>query len=316
MNRRGWRFLRGRHPRRRAARTVPVGSRSPLLFLFLAIPVAYLLALVAFPVAYNVLMSLQDVNLGNIADLLRPFAGLDNYRAVMADPEFRKVFLNSLMFVGSNVVAQVGIGLAVALFFSQRFPWSQGLRGLLLAAWMLPALVVGALWKWLFATEYGVVNFVLIGLRLVPAPIHWLSDPSLSLASVTIANIWFGTPFSMILLSAAVAGIPLEPYEAAALDGAGPLQRFRYITLPALRPALLAVACLVTIYTMRAFDLIFAMTGGGPLDSSNVLPLFSYQFTFQQFSFGIGAAIGSFAFVIVFGVALLYVSTLKREATE
>ena len=109
-------------------------------------------------------------------------------------------------------------------------------------------------------------------------------------------------PFSMILVAAALTGIPLELYEAASLDGAGPFARFRYITLPAMRPALLAVACLVTIYTMRAFDLIFAMTGGGPLDSSNVLPLFSYQFSFQQFRFGIGAAIGTFAFVIVFAV--------------
>ena len=282
-----------------------------LLYVFLAIPLVYLLALVAFPVVYNILMSLQDVTLGNISTFIRPLVGFDNYREVLIDPDFRKVLLNSLLFVAANVIAQLGIGLAVALFFSQRFPGVHFLRGLLLAAWMLPALVVGALWKWLFATQYGVINFV----DRQP-PVHWLSDPSLSLTSVTIANIWFGMPFSMILISAALTGIPLEPYEAASLDGAGPFQRFRYITLPALRPTLLAVACLVTIYTMRAFDLIFAMTGGGPLDSSNVLPLFSYQFSFQQFHFGIGAAIGTFAFVIVFAVALLYVRTLRREAVE
>ena len=117
---------------------------------------------------------------------------------------------------------------------------------------------------------------------------------------MTLANIWFGMPFSMILIAAALTAIPQEQYEAAALDGAGAFARFRYITLPALKPTLLAVACLVTIYTMRAFDLIFAMTQGGPLDSSNVLPLLSYQFSFQQFQFGLGAAIGTFAFVIVF----------------
>jgi multiple sugar transport system permease protein len=160
-----------------------------------------------------------------------------------------------------------------------------------------------------------VVNFVLVVLGFVREPVHWLADPSLSLLSVTIANVWFGMPFSMILISAALTGIPLEPYEAAALDGAGPVQRFRYITLPALAPALFAVACLTTIYTMRAFDLILAMTGGGPLDSSNVLPLFSWQFTFQQFRFGIGATIGTFAFLIVFAVALAYVRTLNQEAT-
>lgn len=291
-------------------------ARSRLLYVFLTIPVAYLLLLVAFPLGYNIVMSLQEVTIGNIAHFARPFVGLDNYRAALADPDFRKVLINSLVFVAANVVAQVGLGLLVALFFAQRFPGVHVMRGLLLAAWMLPALVVGALWKWLFATQYGMVNFVLIALGLVRAPVNWLSDPSLALASVTIANIWFGMPFSMILIAAALTGIPLEPYEAAALDGAGPLQRFRYITLPALRPALLAIACLVTIYTMRAFDLIFAMTGGGPLDASNVLPLFSYQFSFQQFRFGIGAAIGCFAFVIVFAVALLYVRTLNKDAIE
>jgi multiple sugar transport system permease protein len=293
-----------------------VGSRSPLLYWFLAIPILYLVALVAFPVAYNVIMSLQEVTLGNLTAFARPWVGVDNYREVLADPDFRKVLVNSLLFVSANVIAQVGLGLVVALFFSQRFPGVHFLRGLLLAAWILPALVVGALWKWLFATEYGVLNFALIALGIVRGPVHWLADTSLALASVTIANIWFGMPFSMILISAALTGIPLDPYEAASLDGAGPFQRFRYITLPALRPALLAVACLVTIYTMRAFDLIFAMTGGGPLDSSNVLPLFSYQFTFQRFRFGIGAAIGTFAFIIVFAVALLYVHTLRKEAIE
>jgi multiple sugar transport system permease protein len=284
-----------------------------LLYVFLAVPVTYLVALIGFPVGYNILMSLQEVSIGNINQLMRPFVGLDNYRVVMSDPAFQKVFINSLLFVAINVVAQVSIGLAGALFFSQKFPGVQFLRGVLLAPWMLPALVVGALWKWIFATEYGVANFVLGNLHIIGAPVHWLSDTSMALLSVTIANIWFGMPFSMILIAAALTNIPDELYEAAALDGAGAGARFRYITLPAITPSLLAIACLVTIYTMRAFDLIFAMTQGGPLDASNVLPLFSYQSSFQRFKFGNGAAIGTFAFVIVFVVALLYVRTLNKE---
>ena len=133
---------------------------------------------------------------------------------------------------------------------------------------------------------------------------------------MTIANVWFGTPFAMILIAAGLTSIPEEQYEAASLDGAGPVARFVYITLPALWPTLVAVACLVTIYTMRAFDLIFAMTQGGPLDASNVLPLLSYQLSFQRFHFGVGAAVGSFSFIIVLAVAVLYVRTLRREAAE
>ena len=289
-------------------------SRSPLLYVFLWVPVGYLLAFVGFPIVFNLLASVQEVVIGNIADFWRPFVGFDNYLEVLADPAFRKVLVNSLIFVSVNVVAQVGIGLAVALFFAQRFAGAHWMRGALLAGWMLPGLVVGALWKWIFATQYGLANYALQSLSLVGAPVHWLSDPAVSLLSVIVANIWFGMPFSMILVAAGLTGIPGELYEAASLDGAGAFSRFRFITLPALGPTLLAVACLVTIYTMRAFDLIFTMTEGGPLDSSNVLPVLSYQFSFLRFHFGQGAAVGTFAFVIVFAVALLYVRTLGREA--
>jgi multiple sugar transport system permease protein len=288
--------------------------RPSLLHVFLLAPVFYLIALIGFPILYNIAMSFQEVTLRNLGQLLRPFVGLDNFRDVIADPTFRKVFVNSLVFVGVNVVGQVSLGLLAALFFAETFAGAHFLRGLLLATWMLPGLVVGALWKWMFASQYGVVNFVLETLHLTGAPVHWLSDPAVAMTAVTIAHVWYIMPFSMILIAAALTAIPQELYEAAALDGAGPLARFRYITLPALRPTLLAVACLVTIYSMRAFDMIFALTQGGPLDSSNVLPLLSYQFSFQQFKFGIGAAIGTFAVVFVFGVALVYVRTLKHEA--
>jgi multiple sugar transport system permease protein len=290
--------------------------QSPLLYAFLAGSMLYLLIFIGLPVVYTLVMSVQDVTLGNIADLIRPFIGLDNYRAALEDPGFRKVLVNSVIFVGVNVIAQVGIGLAAEMFFAQRFPGAHVLRGLLLSSWILPALVVGALWKWIFATEYGVANYLLSGLRLIGSPIHWISDPAVALSSVTIANVWFGTPFSMILIAAGLTGIAQEQYEAAALDGAGAFARFQHITLPALWPTLLAVSCLVTIYTMRAFDLIFVMTEGGPLDASNVLPLLSYQLSFQRFHFGVGAAVGSSTFIIVIAVAVVYVRTLRGEARE
>jgi multiple sugar transport system permease protein len=284
------------------------------MYVFLLAPVFYLIALIGFPLLYNLAMSFQEVTLRNLSQLMRPFVGFDNFREVIADPTFRKVFVNSLVFVGVNVVGQVSLGLLAALFFAETFAGAHFLRGLLLATWMLPGLVVGALWKWMFASQYGVVNFVLATLHLTTSPVHWLSDPSIAMTAVIMAHVWYIMPFTMILIAAALTAIPQDLYEAAALDGAGPLARFRYVTLPALRPTLLAVACLVTIYSMRAFDMIFALTQGGPLDASNVLPLLSYQFSFQQFKFGIGAAVGTFAVVFVFAVALVYVSTLKHEA--
>jgi multiple sugar transport system permease protein len=290
-----------------------VRQQSLLLYVFLLTPVAYLLGLIGFPIIYNLLMSLQEVNLGNIDTLARPFVALQNYADALKDPTFRKVFVNTFVFVIANVIGQVAIGGLVAVGFTRNFPGAHFLRGLLLVSWLLPALVVGTVWKWLFATQYGVVNHALLSLGLIKTPIHWLSDPAMAMTALNISHIWFGMPFSMILIAAALTNIADELYEAAALDGAGPLARFRFITLPAILPALLAVACLVTISSLRAFDVIFAMTHGGPVDSTNVLPLLSYQASFQDFDFGRGAAIGMFAFVIVFLVALVYVRTVYRE---
>jgi multiple sugar transport system permease protein len=131
--------------------------------------------------------------------------------------------------------------------------------------------------------------------------------------ALNIAHVWFAAPFCMILIAAALTAIPEEQYEAAALDGAGVVNRFRYVTLPALRPTLLAVSCLVTIFSLRVFDIIFALTQGGPLDATNVLPLLSYQLSFQQFEFGKGAAVGCFSFVIVLVVAIAYVAALRHD---
>ena len=240
--------------------------------------------------------------------------GLENYRTVIADPSFQKVFVNSLLFVGVNVVAQVLIGLGGGDVLLSAIPRST------LSARIAARILDAPCPRRGRPVEMAVCDRVWGRQpRSRGHGLHRLADPlalrsSVALTSVTIANIWFGMPFSMILIAAALTSVPNEHYEAATLDGAGAFARFRYITLPAIMPALLAVACLVTIYTMRAFDLIFAMTQGGPLDASNVLPLLSYQFSFQQFQFGIGSAIGSFSFVIVFAVALLYVRTLKKEA--
>lgn len=278
------------------------------------IPVAFLILLIGYPLLYNFVMSFQEVSLGTLARFDRPFVGLGNYVDLFNDPIFFKVLGNTVFFVVGNVACQLILGLAVAVYFNQRFPGAGYLRGLVLAGWMLPPLVIGALWKWMFATEFGVVNFLLGGLGLIADPIHWLSDPSRSLLSVTIANIWFGLPFNMILLSAGLANIPRDLYEAASLDGCGPVKTFFAVTLPLLRPTILAVVSLATIYTLRAFDLLWAMTKGGPVDSSNIFPLWSYQLSFDYFNFGAGAAVATMMFAIVFCVAYVYIRSIRGEA--
>ena len=279
----------------------------------LAAATGYLLVFVGWPVIYNVVLSLQDVQLRNLGTMARPFVGAENYDTVISASLFAKVMGNTAIFLVGNVALQFLLGLALAVFFQRSFPGAGYLRGLVLAGWILPPLVVGALWKWMFATEFGVINHFLTALGLTETGVYWLSDPANALLAVTAANIWFGLPFNMILLSAGLANIPDDLYEAAELDGAGPLARLWFITLPLLKASMLAVLCLSTIYTMRAFDLIWAMTKGGPVDSSTTLPLWSYRLSFEFFRFGEGAAVASLSLVIVTLVALVYIQAIKAE---
>lgn len=284
-----------------------------LLLLFIALPMVYITGLIGIPVAYNVLMSFQSVELSNINTLFRPFSGVNNFILALSDPLFRQVMRNTTIFVIFNLIGQVGLGTIIAAFLSQPFSGSNTIRGLLLITWILPGLVVGTIWKWMFATQFGVINHFLYSLGIISKNIPWLSDPLISMTALNIAHIWFGMPFSMILIAAALTNIPKELYEAASIDGAGPIRRFFYITLPSIRPALLAVCCLIVVSALRAFDVIVALTQGGPVNTTNVLPLLAYQTSFVEFNFGVGAAIGTFAFFIVFAVALVYVTTVKNE---
>ena len=276
--------------------------------------VIFLAVFIGYPVVYNLVMSFQEVNVGNLRSMDRPFVGLANYIKLLDDPLFWVVARNTASFVIGNVVLQCLGGLALALYFAQRFPGSGWLRGVILAGWMMPPLVIGAVWKWMLTSDNGVVNFALQSLGLVSGKIYWLSDPAMSLISVMVANIWFGLPFNMILIAAGLAGIPQDILEAAALDGAGPVRRFFSITLPLLAPTQYSLVALTTIYTMRAFDLIWTMTHGGPVDSSNIFPVWSYRLSFEIFDFGTGAAISTAMLVIVFLVALVFVRSVRAEA--
>lgn len=298
-------------------------SRGPIDRLFdsnavwpiaVGVTVLYLLFFVGYPIIYNVIMSFQEVTVGNVGNFRRPWAGFANYERLLADPLFPLVVQNTVVFVGLSVILQCAVGLALAMFFERRFPGSATMRGVILAGWVLPPLVVGAVWKWLLASDNGVLNYALQSIGLINGPIYWLSDPSTSLLAVTFANVWFGVPFNMILLAAGLSNIPGEIYEAAMIDGAGPLRRFLSMTLPMLRPTIYALIALSTIYTMRSFDVIWTMTHGGPIDSSNVFPIWSYKLSFEIFDFAGGAATSTMMLIIVFFVALIYVRSVRAEA--
>lgn len=167
----------------------------------------------------------------------------------MAQPEFWLVMKNTAIFVFGSIAGQFVLGFGLALFFNQNFPGAATIRGLFLVSWVMPGLVVGAIWSFILAGDYGVLNALLERVGIIDAPVFWKSNPNLSLYAVIIANIWLGLAFNMLLLSVGLVAIPKDLYEAAELDGATRLQRFWTITLPMMRSTIGAVPSLGLIAT-------------------------------------------------------------------
>jgi multiple sugar transport system permease protein len=273
----------------------------------------FLLALAGLPLVYNVLMSFQSVDMFTLNTLIRPFAGFQNYIDVYRQPEFWLVARNTLIFVFFSILGQFTIGFALAVFFAQDFPGAKVIRGLFLVSWVMPGLVVGAIWSWILAGDFGVLNAILKGMGLIDGPLFWKSDPSLSIWAVVIANIWLGVAFNMLLLAVGLAAIPRDLYEAAELDGANAWQRFYTITLPMMRSTVGAVLALGMIATLQQFDLFPALTEGGPANSSNVAQYWSWQMSFKLYDFAKGATISVMLFVLVLVASIVYVRSTRHE---
>ncbi|ASY63073.1 hypothetical protein SJ05684_c16310 [Sinorhizobium sojae CCBAU 05684] len=278
-----------------------------------ALPLTFLVTLSGLPLIYNVLMSFQQVDLFSLGTFWRPFVGLKNYAELFAQPETWPIFANTAIFVVSSIVGQFLIGFGLALFFWTNFPGASWLRGLFLVSWVMPGLVVGAIWNWILSGDFGVLNFLLRESGLTNGNIFWRSDPNYSLWGVIVANIWFGTSFNMILLSVGLSAIPSDLYEAAELDGANAWQRFRTITLPMMRSSIGALMALGLIFTLQQFDLFAAITNGGPNNSSNVAQYWAWELSFRQYDFAKGATVSVIMIVFVILASIVYVRSTRHE---
>ncbi|HET9915085.1 MAG TPA: sugar ABC transporter permease [Anaerolineales bacterium] len=289
-------------------------SRGKLTAYFYILPSGlFLFFVLGFPIIYSVFMSFQKYTLETLVSRHTEFIWFENYSAVLSDPAFMVALKHSLVFTVSSILFQFTIGLGLAILFNRAFPLSNVMRGLLLTGWQIPSVVTGTLFLFLFNLDYGLINFVLTALHITSEPIGWIVQSDTALPAVIIANIWLGIPFNVILLSAGVAGLPEDVYEAATVDGANGIQKLIYITIPLLKSTILAVLMLGFIYTLRVFDLIWIMTKGGPGNATEVLPTFAYRLSFINFNFGRSAAVSVIMLLILLGAAILYLRAITKE---
>lgn len=265
-------------------------------YLFILPFVIFCLILLAYPVIYSLTLSFREATVETFVSGEMPFNGLTQYRAALADPLFWRALTNTLLFAFFSILFQFTIGFLLALLFQTDFPWKNFCLAALLIPWVSPILTAANIFKGLF-NEVGPINRLAQAIGLGPFP--WLADPSYALPATIVANIWIGFPFNFILLYAGMRSIPEDVYEAAKIDGASFWQRVGFITLPMLKPVTVAVLMLGTIYTVKVFDIVWIMTGGGPANGTHLLSTYAYQVGFSVLNFGQAAAIATLLVVLV-----------------
>ena len=235
------------------------------------------------------------------------FVGLANYEDLLADPVFIGSLGITFGFTAAAVAAQLGLGLAIAMLLNLDLPYMRVFRTALVVPMMITPIVGALCWKLLLDPSHGVVNY-LIGERIV-----WLGMPGTALAAVWLVNVWHSTPYVALILLAGLRSLPSEPREAAAIDGASRWQMFWHVMLPLLRPYLLVALLLRTIFEFRAFDNVYAMTGGGPADSTMVLSMYTYLTSFVQFDFSLGAAASWLMLAMSMLMCLFFIAVIRRR---
>jgi multiple sugar transport system permease protein len=270
------------------------------------------LGLIVYPLLDSLWLSLQK------ADTITqsgPFVGLANYQAILGGAEFWGSLATTFVWTVSSVSLQVVVGVAVALLLHQTL-WLRSLaRGLVLFPYLLPTIVAVLVWKWLLNDLYGVLNAMLMDIGVIDAPLDWLGSMPNAMIGIVLVGVWKYFPFVVLNVLARLQSIPESLYEAARIDGAGPLARFTDMTLPQLRGVLGVVVLLRTIWDFKEFDLIFLLTGGGPVTGTQTLPLMVYKLAFPLQQMGMASAVAVLMMAVMLGLMLLYLRLARTEET-
>jgi multiple sugar transport system permease protein len=272
-----------------------------------AIPaVAVILAVIVFPWAFTLWMSLQEWTIGG--DIA--FVGLSNYLRLPTDPRFIDALLRTIYYTGLAVILPVVIGVAAAIVFNARFPGRSLLRGLFVMPMMATPVAVALVWAMMFHPQLGVLNY-LLSLVGIP-PQLWVFHPATVIPSLVLVETWQWAPLVMLVVLGGLAAAPTEPYESAEIDGASRWQMFRHITLPLIAPFIMVAALIRTIDAVKSFDIIYAITQGGPGNASETINLYLYSVAFAYYDVGYGSAVAVVFFILVVALAALMVHLKKR----
>jgi len=286
--------------------------REGWLALLLLLPsLAVVFGIILYPLLRTLWTSLFDVNSPFPGSY--PFVGLGNYRRALANPDLWASIRRTAWFTVASTSLELGLGVLLGLLLNVRFRGRWLLRTLVVLPWALPTIVNGTMWRWILNPSYGALNALLTQVHLLHAYRSWLGSPALALNMVILADVWKNTPLAAFLVLAGLQTIPRELFEAARVDGAGPVRAFFRVTLPLLQPTVLVILVVRTIEAFKVFDIIYVMTRGGPANGTLTVAYYTYLQAFSNQLFGYGASLAYIMALFILGFAILYVRLLRQE---
>lgn len=293
---------------RSATNSALAGDRF-LAYATLAPSAFFLILLAGVPTVTVFFTAMQDIGMG---DLSGPFIGLDNFIWALTEPSFYRALGNTFIWVFGSVSIEMILGLGLALLLNKAFMFRGAARAIILAPYLVPTVVAVLTWRYMLHDIVGVVNAALVNIGIISQPVLWLNSQSLAMFSVIVVGVWKFFPFAVIALLGILQSIPQEQYEAASIDGASSFQQFWRITLPYVMPVFLLTTLLRSIWTFHKFEIIYLMTGGGPLDATTTLPILVYIKAFTDFEFGRAGAIAIITLAILCVLLAVYFVLMKK----
>jgi ABC-type sugar transport system permease subunit len=283
--------------------------REAWLWILNAPAVALIAAFSVLPLAYVVYLSFLDLRIGAAPG--GP-AGWANYQFVIADTSVRTAFGNTLYFSTLAVAMATLVGLAIALLLDSGAPGARWLVGAAVLPWAIPEIVNALMWQWIYSPTYGALNGMLVSLGLAREYQAWLSTPRSAMHALVFAYSWKLVPFVVIILFAALRSVPAELYESAQLDGAGDWAQLRYVSVPVIAPALAVAVTFCLVWSMRAFDVVYLLTKGGPGESTVLLSYLTFTKAFEFGDLGAGAAVACLLAALTLALTLVYLRVLPE----
>lgn len=287
-------------------------QKAKMGYIFIIPSIVLVLVFIVYPVINTINMSLYDLRIQTLAEG-KKFVGFDNYIKLFSDKTFIESLKFTLMFTVVAVTLETLIGMIFALIMNKAIPGQGIIRTAVLVPWAIPTIVSGLMWQFMYSDQYGIINLILSKLHLIQDYIPWLIEKNTAIIAVIIADVWKTTPYMSLLILSGLQTVPESLYEAASLDGANKVQRFFRITLPIIKPVVVVAILFRVLATFRIYDLVVALTSGGPADGTQSLSLYTIKTYFNFGNLGYGATLAVVTFVISLLISFLFMDALKTK---